>query len=142
MHSLVHPVDIDWNYISKKGTSSILTRILINILVVFILIFITTPASIINLGSFNPQVEEFLSLNWVKENGVFVKFIIDSLLPAILISLTNEILMYLINISVDKERHYRFTKHQRSQLRKIFIYLFLNIIIVPGFAAVAFTNLF
>ena len=139
---MVHPVDIDWNYISKKGTSSILTRILINILVLFILVFVTTPASIINLGSFNSEVEDFLSLKWVSDNGVLLKFIIDSLLPAILISLTNEILMYLINISVDKERHYRFTKHQRSQLRKIFIYLFLNVIVVPGFAAVALTNLF
>ena len=40
------------------------------------------------------------------------------------------------------ERHHRFSWRHRSEHKKVFIFLFLNMIIVPAFAATAITNLY
>lgn len=113
-----------------------------NLSIILILVFLTTPASLLNLASFSTTLKDFLSFNWVDKSGKITKFLFRSLLPSILITLIRELLMFIINLTVDKERHYRFSYHQRSQLRKIFVYLLFNLIIVPGFAGTALTNLF
>lgn len=142
LHALAHPTDIDWTYISKRGKAKWGLRLFLILILILVLLFFTTPASLLNITSFSPSLRDSFSFDWVDESSAFVKFFFRSLMPSILIALINELISYIINATVDLERYYRFSKHQRAQMRKLFIYLFFNMVVVPGFAAVAITNLY
>lgn len=139
---MTHPTDIDWGMISARGKSPLHKRLLLNLVIVAILIFVTTPASLLNLVSWSKSLKRALSLEWVNQQSAFSQFVFKGLLPSIIIALINELILWIISIVAELERHHRFSWRHRSEHRKVFIYLFLNMIIVPGFGAAAFTNLY
>ena len=114
LHALAHPTDIDWQFISKRGKAKWGLRIVLTLILIFVLLFFTTPASLLNITSFSPSLRDSFSFDWVDDSSAFVKFFFRSLMPSILIALINELISYIINVTVDLERHYRFSKHQRA----------------------------
>lgn len=54
----------------------------------------------------------------------------------------NELLILVMNFIVDFEKKERFSNHQRSQMRKTFIYFLFNMLLIPGLAASTINNIY
>lgn len=141
LDSFVHPTDINWANIRVPDPHRWWKKLLLLLLSIVVLIFFTTPAALINTLSRNDTAKGVLSLGWVDSAGPTVKFIFQGLTPAIIVLIVNAILLLILSKIVDNENHHRFSLHQLSLLKLVYIYLLFNMLIVPGFAASAVTNL-
>jgi hypothetical protein len=137
-----HPTDINWLKVEARSGTGLGKRILLQLASILVLIFLTTPAAFVNFLSTNQSAKHFLSLDWVDSSPAFVRFLLQGLTPAIIILIVNEILLWIIGMIVNFERRTRFSFHQISYMKKVFVYLLFNMLIVPGLAASAVSNIF
>lgn len=144
-----HINDINWQHICSSKTHNYIKKFLLFLVSVAILIFLTTPTAIVQVVSKNGVVKDTLSLKWTDQiPGVF-GFVVKSLIPPLLVLTINQILLLLISLLgnfhftlVSLENNHRFSGYQTSVLRYTFIYFLFNMLIIPGFAATAFSNIF
>lgn len=116
--------------------------ILLNAAAIGLILFLTTPAAIINAMTFGGGLGLVLGFQFSYESGIVVKFIFQSLIPTIVILLVNELLEEVIGRLVELELHYRFSQHHKRELDLLFIYSLFNMLIAPGFAGIALNNLY
>ena len=82
-----------------------------------------------------------LSFGWLEKLPAFLASLLRSILPPLLVVVINQILVMIIEKVVSLEGHHRFSLYQKSLLQTVFVYFLFNMLIVPGFAATAITNL-
>lgn len=128
--------------IRDRTRKPILAKILLNVLAAAMLLFLTTPASILNVVTKSAGLKSFLALEWVDTSTDLSKYIVQQLIPTLLVLGINELLIMVINYTVDFEYKERFSSHQRSQMRKTFVYFLFNMLLIPGLAAGAFSNIY
>lgn len=137
-----HPTDINWANISSKYINRWFRRILFNLIMIALLIFFTTPAAFVAIFSNEPTSNTIFPHSFVNNLSTILRFLFTGLIPALIVLIVNEILILLIGKVIDFKRRTRFSTHQVSRLRTIFIYLFFNSVVVPGFASSAFANIY
>lgn len=106
-------------------------RIWIFLFTILVLIFLTTPTSI--FLSFKTLSEEYIpeqKTNWINDSemGSFLR----TYTPPIMILVINQILVVLIDVSSQLERHNTYSKTQYSIFNKAMPYLLLNMLIIPA----------
>lgn len=116
--------------------------ILFNTIAIILLIFLTTPAAILSIVTKSSGLKRFLAMDWVDQSSQMSKYIVQDLIPALIVLGINELLVLIMNFLVDFESKERFSIHQRSQMRKTFIYFLFNMLIIPGLAASTISNIY
>ena len=106
------------------------------------LVFVTTPASLINVLSTNNSFKYFVTMAWIGESTPLTKFLVKSLIPSLIVLGINELLLLLIQLLVEFQGKTRFSRHQRSVLRKTYVYYMFNMLLIPGLAANVINNAF
>lgn len=117
-------------------------KILLTTLSISILVFLTTPTSLLHIMSHNDSVNDAISLSWTKSLPFGAGFMVKEFLPPLLVISINSVLIFFIHLLTGWENHNRFSSYQRSLLTRCFVYFIFNMLIVPGFAAAAFSNLY
>ena len=141
MEVLVHHSDLNWLNIRKSGTTGWLISVGLTICSILILVFLTTPAALINILSVNETGSSFFSLAWVEKSPPFVKYLFQGLTPALMVSIVNSLLVLILTLLVEFERNVRFSTNHTSLMKRVFVYFLFNMLIVPGLANAA-TNLY
>ena len=136
-----HPSDINWSEIKVRAGSRACMQLLLLIVSTLTLLFLTTPTALINVASGSSQMKSALSFGWVQTLPAFLASLLRSVLPPLLVVAINQILLLIIEKVVSLEGHHRFSFYQKGLLQTVFIYFLFNMLIVPGFAATAITNL-
>lgn len=123
-------------------------RIITFLLSLIILVFISSPVVIVKLLSKSFLDENSLD-RWLDGLDTSASYFIKTILPVLIITVVNELILVVIDllgkflfILVVWEGHRKFSHHQRSYLRKVFIYFLFNMLIVPGVATSAISNLY
>ena len=109
----------------------ILRVIILNLLVLFIVLFLSTPAAI------------YSSLTMIKLFGLEVSILkpeslwgwgslLGNLLPPLVIIIINSCLLYLLDFFASWEKRVSHSKYQQSTFLKAFIYLLLNMLLIPA----------
>lgn len=142
MFPFPHPTDINWANISIKYDHRYFRFLLYNLIAIAVLLFLTSPAAFIAVVTADLSYNSIFPVQFVKDTNSTFRFVFTALLPATIILIANEILTYFLGFITELERKTRYSTHQVSKLRKTFIYLLFNVIIVPGFAAALFSNLY
>lgn len=108
---------------------------------ILILVFLTTPAALINVLSSNETGSSFFNLSWVERSPPFVKYVFQGLTPALMVSIVNSLLVMILTMLVEFDKNKRFSTNHTSLMKRVFVYFLFNMVIVPGLAN-AVTNLF
>lgn len=135
-----HPTDINWVNIRERGNRPWKGAFFLNVLSIVVLLFLTTPAALLNVVSQSSQLKYFLSMSWIDQSSQFNQFLVKNLIPTLLVLAINELLLYIINLIVDARRHERFSTHQLGVFRLVFVYFLFNMLLIPGIAANVINN--
>lgn len=140
-----HPTDFNFRYLRNKTTRVTFIRILTFFLTVLILIFMTSPDILFKLAAKEPLIENFIKGTWLnlEQPNVLERYLFtNGGLRSLIILGVNELLLLLISVLVDYEDNSRFSRAQKSFLRKVFIYFLFNMLIVPGAAGATASSIF
>lgn len=92
-----HPADINWMHIRNYTSTHGFKRFILFLCSVLVLIFLTTPASLVQVVSKSSVVKTALDLHWTDRIpgvlGVFIK----SMLPPLIVISINQLLLLLIS---------------------------------------------
>lgn len=141
MDVLVHHSDVHWANIKSGGTTGWLVGVALTICSILILVFLTTPAALINVLSSNETGSSFFNLSWVERSPPFIKYLFQGLTPALMVSIVNSLLVLILTMLVEFEKNKRFSTNHISLMKRVFVYFLFNMLIVPSLAN-AVTNLF
>jgi Calcium-dependent channel, 7TM region, putative phosphate len=140
-----HPTDFNFRYLRNKTTRVALIRVVTFILSVLVLIFMTSPDIILRLAAQDPSIDQFIRGTWLdlQSPNVIERYLFTNGGLRVLIILgVNELLLLLISVLVDYEDNSRFSRSQKSFLRKVFIYFLFNMLIVPGAAGSTVSSIY
>jgi hypothetical protein len=129
------PVDIVWRNMGGTRGVYFFRKFFFNFIGLFVVLFLSTPAAIYSslkmIEAFN-----FLDVHNVNKETFFGTFIIATLPPLVIIFINN-VLLYMIDYSAYFEKRTTHSKYQFSIFNKCYIYLSLNMLLIP---AVTLTN--
>lgn len=114
--------------------------ILLTLLSIIVLLFLTTPAALLNVVSQSSSLKYFLSMSWIDQTSTFNQFLVKTLIPSLIVLGINELLLAIINLLVECKRKQRYSKHQRSIMSYTFVYFLFNMLLIPGVAANVINN--
>ena len=129
MHSANDPIDIIWHNMGGIRGVYFFRRYMWNIIGLLAIIFISTPAVLIQRLKSLAQLD---SINLEFANGLPFSSLIGHFLSPLIVLLTNVILLLLIDHSAVAESHHSHTSFQTSIFRKAVIYLHLNMLMFPS----------
>ena len=135
---MIEPVDIIWNNVGDTGNFYFWRRIFLNIFGVLLLCFITTPAFFVS------SVREFAFWKRIKELAAEfgVVELVQIYAYPVFVLLLNQVLLILIDYAARLERYYTHSRYHSAVMFKSFIYLLLNMLIIPGITMTTSESLF
>ncbi|KAM3142634.1 hypothetical protein pb186bvf_005293 [Paramecium bursaria] len=116
------PLDFYYTNLYVNAQSYICRKLTAGLFMLLILIFCTTPSSVISYFKFEIFEVHVISL--------------------ITLSTINQILLFFIDLSAKLERHISKSEYQRSVYKRSVFYLTMNMLIVPALSFVAFNNIY
>lgn len=126
-----NPLDIHWINVNNTSPSLLLLRRLALMLLIFgLILFFTTPTVIFQM-ILNSKI---LDWKWTENMPRPFGGIIKLLLPSLFVSLTNQIILLIIDYSCELKRSSQFSGYQISILKNTVFYMLINIVIMPLFA--------
>ena len=129
---LVEPFDIIWLNVGGDRGVNICRQIICNILIVFILLFLTTSTSYISSQKMLQYFEE-KKWKWIIFSIPYGHLLITYIPPLALLGLSIGINV-LIGIMCRFEMHYTHSNYQYAIFAKCFTYMLFNLFLIPGFA--------
>ncbi|CAD8053991.1 unnamed protein product [Paramecium sonneborni] len=134
--------DINWvNITIESNQIRIWRTIILNLLIMTLLIFVTSPQALYQYLSKFPGLE-FLSFKWtILIPDPFGRIIKNNIPPIILISI-NQIILYFLDVITQAEKHERWSQYHISFFHKMFFYLILNVLVIPAFLLQSSETLF
>ena len=126
---LIEPIDIIWVNIGGDKGLYVFRRVFLNLLLLFLLIFFTTPMGFVS--AFKKvdkyQILEFKWLKVIPFGYILVTYIIP-----LLIILINLILITAIDFICRFEKQYTHSNYQFAFFTKAFVYMLFNYLIIPS----------
>jgi hypothetical protein len=123
------PIDIVWSNMGGTMGFFLFRRILMNVIMFVILIFFSTPASMLSAMK---ELDYFhlFSLDWTAAlpYGGFIR----SHIPPLIILSINQVLLFVIDLMAVYEKHHANSDYQYSVYFKSTIYLCLNMLVIPA----------
>ena len=130
------PNDLLWENIHYTNTQSFLRQSLSWIMCTLIIIFYSIPSTfIVSLMSLKQLSREFKFLRVIIESSSFVKGILQGFLPVMLLLMFITVLPYLFLGLGYLEGHTSRSNLERSAVKKMFFFLFVNIFLTTAVAS-------
>ena len=133
--------NFNFKNLNARKKNPLFIRLILYTIVIFILVFITTPLSLLEI-----LISIFFKKRW---KGYMTNQIVawrDSrlnyILMPIILSLMNVLFLFVIAEIARTQRFYRLATYHQFILRFSFLYLMINSFFVPGFAVVTNGSLF
>lgn len=136
---MIEPFDIIWSNVGGYRGIYIFRRILCNVIILLILIFLTTPTSMFSALK-SMDYFSLLEFTWIIK--VPYGYIIKTYLPPLTILVLNLLLILLIDVLSLIEKHYTHSRFQYSVFTKSFFYMLLNFLVIPGITLTTADSLF
>lgn len=131
---LIEPCDIIWDNVGGDRGLYICRRIVLNIVMILLLLFFTTPASLFStIKSYD--YFSVLEFNWIVKIPYGYLFI--TYIPPLIILSINLSLIILIDMVARFEKHYTHSSYHYAFFGKSLIYMLFNFLIIPSFALTA-----
>jgi len=137
-YSLPNPLDISWRNLNRDSPISGLKRFGWNFLAVLLMIFFTTPASLISILGLTEIINAITN---IPEPGDFSNLLEKNLSP-LFILLINQILLYVINRLAFLKRHIMISKTQLTIFNACFVYMIFNNFIIPALSMTTVESIF
>lgn len=136
MTRAVDPYDFIWVNVGGTRGFYFFRRVGVLFLAVLVLLFLSTPASLLaTLRSVVGDVE------WLASLPPPFETLAQAYFPSLFIVMLNQLLLVLIDISAYMERHFSHSDVQNSILNVALVYLSLNMLIIPGVTLTATKSL-
>jgi hypothetical protein len=133
MTPITHYRDIFWANMGGTRGFFFFRRVVINLVAILILIFLTTPASLVR----SIQKLDFLDLDTIiSEDSSFGALLHEVIPPLIIISI-NQLFLVLIDYAAFMEKHQSFSQCQFSIYQRSVLYLGFNMLIIPALTLVS-----
>lgn len=130
------PVDIIWSNMGGTRGVYIFRKYIFYIIGLLLVLFLSTPAAIYSslkmMEAFN-----FLDVNSSVSSDSVWGALIKTLLPPLIIIILNNVLLYMIDYSAYYEKRVTHSKYQFSIFNKAYVYLMLNMLIIPALTITA-----
>lgn len=127
---VTEPSDILWKHMTGMRGLFIYRRIFLTILSISVLVFISSPATLLS-SIRRYDKNKYLEFDWVDKDNVFIGSFVRQHGPPFLIILINQLLMILIDLTTRIECYETHSLYQRAIYLKSVIYLNLNMLIIP-----------
>jgi hypothetical protein len=124
------PVDIIWRNMGGTRGVYFFRKFFFNILGLGVVLFLSTPAAIYSSLKMM-QFFRFLDVTTFDKDSFFGNFISIFLPPLVIITINN-ILLYGIDYSAYWEKRLTHSKYQYSIFSKCYVYLILNMVVIPA----------
>ena len=137
--SIPSPDDISWRNLNKESNISWIKRLGLNILAMTVMLFFTTPASLITVLGVTDILE-----GWFFDNpqpGSFSNLIEKNLSPMLII-LVNQLLLLLIDTLSLKKHVIRLSETQLTIFNLCLFYMLINNFIIPALSMTTVESLF
>ena len=134
------PEDISWRNLHNETPISSLKRVGWNFLAVLMMVFFTTPASLITVLGLTELITAIIH-NDAPEPGDFSSILEKNLSP-LLIILINQLLLLIINTIALMKRHIRISKTQMTIFDACFLYLLFNSFLIPALSMTTVESIF
>lgn len=128
------PADLYWKNMGREGTLEYWGRfLLLNSILIVVFVFFTTPIAILS-GLQELAKVPFLkaSLAWVRSVTGSVGHIAFSVVPTLLLLVIATSMPYLFYVSSELENHHTRSAKEVSALRKTYLFLVANVVVMPG----------
>eukprot|EP01097_Dermamoeba_algensis_P007137 TRINITY_DN4485_c0_g2_i1.p1 TRINITY_DN4485_c0_g2~~TRINITY_DN4485_c0_g2_i1.p1 ORF type:complete len:953 (+),score=216.00 TRINITY_DN4485_c0_g2_i1:57-2861(+) len=125
-----HPSDILFSYLNVSRWKFWVRAILINIPLMFLLFFFTTPAAI--AGAISQNLNEIEPIRELRGVSLGIVQLFFAWLPTILVLVVGGLIPVILKATSRLEGHRRRSRLERSVARKIFGYLLLITFILPS----------
>ena len=126
---LVEPIDIIWVNIGGDKGLYVFRRIFLNLLLLVLLIFFTTPMGFVSAFK---KVDKYqiLEFKWLKVIP-FGYILVTYIIPLLIIGI-NLMLIVAIDFICRFEKHFSHSNYQFSLFTKAFVYMLFNYLIIPS----------
>lgn len=125
------PYDINWiNIRSGRVSFMFCRRGLLNFAIFSLMLFLTTPAAILQ----SAQNLKWVEFTWTESIPHPFGEIVKISIPPLFVLLVNQVILLLIDYSAELEGHFSFSGYQISILEKGVFYMMLSVLIIPAFA--------
>ena len=126
---LVEPIDIIWVNIGGDKGIYVFRRIFLNLLLLVLLIFFTTPMGFVSAFK---KVDKYqiLEFKWLKVIP-FGYILVTYIIPLLIIGI-NLLLIVSIDFICRFEKHFTHSNYQFSFFTKSFVYMLFNYLIIPS----------
>ncbi|CAD8136308.1 unnamed protein product [Paramecium pentaurelia] len=128
------PFDVIYIYLNTTLKNLMLRRFLLQILLILVLLFFTTPTSIIEFIGFDKSI--------IKEEEQGKISIFRQYFSLILVVLINSALLLLIQLSSRWERHISKSQYQIRIFNPCVFYLTMNMLVIPSISFLAVHNVY
>lgn len=132
--------DISWRNLNKESRISWFKRLGLNFLAVIVMIFFTTPASLITIFGLTDISGKIFGKEQI-EPGTFSNMVEKNLSP-LLIILVNQLLLYVIDELAFRKQLILLSATQMSILNLCFFYMLMNSFIIPALSLTTIESIF
>lgn len=132
--------DVSWRNLNKDSNISWVNRLALNILAIVLMVFFTTPASLITVFGLYDIIQRIMDSN-PPEPGTFSNIIEKNLSPMLII-LVNQLLLYVIDTLAYRKRQIKMSSTQLTIFHLCFVYMLINIFIIPALSMTTVESIF
>jgi len=131
--------DISWRNLNRESKMSWIKRLALNVLAVILMIFFTTPASLITVLGVTDILDKVISSSTLP--GSFSNIIEKNLSPMLII-LVNQLLLYVIDTLAYRKRLIKLSSTQMTIFNLCFVYMLINSFIIPALSMTTVESIF
>ena len=134
------PIDIVWRNMGGTRGVYFFRKFIFNFIGVAIVLFLSTPAAIYSTLKMI-QFFSFLDISHSVDNESFLGNFLNTFFPPFVIITINNILLYMIYYAAYWEKRVTHSKYQFSIFNKAYIYLALNMLLIPAITITSQTSI-
>ena len=126
---IIEPIDIVWVNIGDDKALYVLRRVFLNLLLLVLLIFFTTPMGFVSAFK-KVDTYKILEFKWLKVIP-FGYILVTYIVPLLIIGI-NVMLICAIDYICRFEKHYTHSNYQFAFFTKSFVYMLFNYLLIPS----------
>ncbi|CAM4800638.1 unnamed protein product [Rotaria magnacalcarata] len=126
------PKNIIWKNIPTSEASHWFRIIIVNLILVFFMIFLTTPSIV--MSTIDKIINKYRSIDAIEKVTKLIHFpvLLTSVMPALLLRIFAAVMPALVSVTSLLEKRWKKSTLDKSMMIKLFIFLLMMILILPS----------
>ncbi|CAF3350147.1 unnamed protein product [Rotaria socialis] len=126
------PKNIIWKNIPTSEASHWFRIIIVNLILVFFMIFLTTPSIV--MSTVDKIINKYRSIDAIEKVTKLIHFpvLLTSVMPALLLRIFAAVMPALVSVTSLLEKRWKKSTLDKSMMIKLFIFLLMMILILPS----------